>query len=48
MMASHFLARSAGMIPVKPVLSNSALTFAMRFVTSVAMSMSEPTGLLFL
>ena len=41
MIASHFLARSAAMIPSKPVLSNWAVT-PMRLAMSVPMSMSEP------
>src|SRR5712691_6079585 len=43
MMASHFLASSAAMIPSKPVLSNRAFT-PMRRAMSVPMSMSEPSG----
>jgi hypothetical protein len=43
MIASHFFASSAAMMPSKPVLWKEAF-MPSRLATSVPMSMSEPTG----
>src|SRR5579885_1429159 len=43
MTASHFFAVSAAMMPSKPVFLNDALT-PIWAATALAMSMSEPTG----